>query len=60
MLPSTVASANKDPINDEKVAASDGVKEVLELSPTERARLLRKLDWHLLPLVSFLYLLSFL
>ncbi|KAH7920703.1 MFS general substrate transporter [Leucogyrophana mollusca] len=36
-------------------------KEVVgELSPTERARILRKLDWHLLPFVSLLYLLSFL
>ncbi|KAF8134535.1 major facilitator superfamily domain-containing protein [Boletus edulis] len=34
--------------------------EVEELSPAERARLLRKLDWHLLPPVSLLYLLCFL
>jgi hypothetical protein len=31
-----------------------------ELNPGERARILRKLDWHLLPFVSLLYLLSFL
>ena len=31
-----------------------------ELSPAERARILRKLDVHLLPFVSLLYLLSFL
>jgi len=59
MLSST-ASTNKDPIDDEKAVVSDGAREVLEFSPTERARLLRKLDWHLLPLVSLLYLLSFL
>ena len=38
----------------------EGDSDVLELSPAERARLLRKLDWHLLPLVSLLYLLCFL
>ncbi|KAG2148656.1 MFS general substrate transporter [Suillus bovinus] len=31
-----------------------------ELNPKERARILRKLDWHLLPFVSLLYMLSFL
>ncbi|KAG1758818.1 MFS general substrate transporter [Suillus occidentalis] len=31
-----------------------------ELNPGERARILRKLDWHLLPFVSLLYMLSFL
>ncbi|KAG1871251.1 MFS general substrate transporter [Suillus subalutaceus] len=31
-----------------------------ELKPGERARILRKLDWHLLPFVSLLYMLSFL
>ncbi|KAJ8583660.1 MFS general substrate transporter [Rhizopogon salebrosus TDB-379] len=31
-----------------------------ELSPTERARILRKVDWRLLPLVTSLFLLSFL
>ena len=49
---STRASVDTDPINSEK--------DIVELSPAERARLLRKLDWHLLPLVSLLYLLSFL
>ncbi|KAF9227226.1 MFS general substrate transporter [Gyrodon lividus] len=32
----------------------------MEFGPAERARILRKLDWHLLPFVSLLYLLSFL
>ena len=45
-------SVETDPVNNEK--------DTVELSPAERARLLRKLDWHLLPLVSLLYLLSFL
>lgn len=29
-------------------------------SEKERARILRKMDWHLLPFISLLYLLSFL
>ncbi|KAG1751365.1 MFS general substrate transporter [Suillus paluster] len=33
---------------------------VEEFNPGERARILRKLDWHLLPFVSLLYMLSFL
>jgi hypothetical protein len=49
---STRASVDTDPVNNEK--------DIVELSPAERARLLRKLDWHLLPLVSLLYLLAFL
>ncbi|KAF9237555.1 MFS general substrate transporter [Melanogaster broomeanus] len=32
----------------------------MEFGPAERARILRKLDWHILPVVSLLYLLSFL
>jgi len=58
---STRASVDTKPVNNEKdVVAVDGASDVVELSPAERARLLRKLDWHLLPLVSLLYLLSFL
>lgn len=30
------------------------------LDDTEDQRILRKIDWHLIPFVSFLYLLSFL
>lgn len=37
-----------------------GSSNVMELSSVERARLLRKLDWHLLPQVTLLYFLSFL
>jgi len=33
---------------------------VKELTPQERARILRKMDWHLLPFVTLFYLLSFL
>jgi hypothetical protein len=52
--------ADTDLNNEKEVAAVDGASDVVELSPAERARLLRKLDLHLLPLVSLLYLLSFL
>ena len=38
----------------------DGGDQVVGLDSVECARLLRKLDWHLLPLVSLLYLLCFL
>jgi hypothetical protein len=31
-----------------------------ELDPAERARILRKIDWHLLPFVTLFYLLCFL
>ena len=61
MSPSTRESVDTDPTNSEKnVAVIDGASDVVELNPAERAKLLRKLDWHLLPLVSLLYLLSFL
>ena len=61
MSPSTRESVDTDPTNNEKnVAVIDGASDVVELNPAERAKLLRKLDWHLLPLVSLLYLLSFL
>ncbi|KAF8134538.1 major facilitator superfamily domain-containing protein [Boletus edulis] len=56
-------SVDTERANIEKVAAAElAVDErgVVELSPAERARLLHKIDWHLLPLVSLLYLLSFL
>ena len=33
---------------------------VFELSPAKHARLLRKLDWNLLPLLTLLYMLAFL
>jgi hypothetical protein len=32
----------------------------IELNPAERARILRKIDWHLIPFVTLFYLLSFL
>ncbi|CAA7260730.1 unnamed protein product [Cyclocybe aegerita] len=41
------------PTKDEEAA-------ILEVSEAERKRVLRKMDFHLLPFVSFLYLLSFL
>ena len=62
MPPSTRESADTDHVNNEKatIVRHDGVSDVVELSPAERARLLRKVDCHLLPLVSLLYLLCFL
>ncbi|KAI9570109.1 major facilitator superfamily domain-containing protein [Boletus coccyginus] len=51
--------ADRNPVNNERdVATVDGATG--QLSPAERARLLRKLDRHLLPPVSLLYFLSFL
>jgi MFS family permease len=44
----------------EKSPAETAKGVVMEFDPAERARILRKLDWHLLPFVSLLYLLSFL
>ena len=52
--------ADTDLNNEKDVPAVDGAGDVVELSPAERAKLLRKLDLHLLPLLSLLYLLAFL
>ncbi|KAH0827980.1 hypothetical protein J3R83DRAFT_3620 [Lanmaoa asiatica] len=62
MPPSTRAIVCTDAVENEKDVSIivDGARDGVELSPAERARLLRKVDWHLLPLVSLLYLLSFL
>ena len=61
MPPSTRASVDTGPVKYEKdVTLVDGASDAVELSPAERARLLRKVDWHLLPLVSLLYFLCFL
>lgn len=38
----------------------DSVRDAVNLSTEEHAGLLRKLDWHILPLVSLLYIFSFL
>jgi len=58
---STRTSADRDPVNNENnVAIVDDATSTGELSPAERARLLRKLDRHILPLLSLLYFLSFL
>jgi hypothetical protein len=36
-------------------------KQIVEESdPAERVRILRKIDWHILPVVTLFYLLSFL
>ena len=38
--------------------AVSGALQVVDFNAEVHARILRKLDWHLLPLVSLLYLLS--
>ncbi|KIJ13996.1 hypothetical protein PAXINDRAFT_13119 [Paxillus involutus ATCC 200175] len=59
MSPSPKISVDTEPPhNSEKDVG--GARNGVEFGPTERARLLRKLDWHLLPLVTLLFLLSFL
>jgi hypothetical protein len=45
---------------DEDVAVADKETEAVELTDSARTTILRKLDVHLLPFVSLLYLLSFL
>ncbi|KAF5346736.1 hypothetical protein D9756_010402 [Leucocoprinus leucothites] len=42
------------------VSSGDLRKDWVDHSEKERARVLRKMDWHLLPFISLLYLLSFL
>jgi hypothetical protein len=59
MTQSTRASLCKDSMPEANLHQEE--KSIVEeLDPGERARILRKLDWHLLPFVSLLYLLSFL
>lgn len=60
-MASTTTLVDTDTINDEKdVTFVEDVSDVVELHPAERARLLRKVDWQVLPVVSLLYLLCFL
>ena len=54
MFPSTGENNNPVDVSSEKEVGTT------ELSAQDHTRLLRKLDWNLLPLVSFLYLLAFL
>lgn len=46
---------------DEKTASgfTGGALDAIDLGANAHARIMRKLDWHLLPLVTLLYLLSF-
>ena len=67
VAPSTMTSSHspqKTSYNgddDSAVLAEEYSKgQATNLTSTERKRIFRKLDWHLLPLVSLLYLLSFL
>ncbi|KIJ68115.1 hypothetical protein HYDPIDRAFT_107769 [Hydnomerulius pinastri MD-312] len=59
MPPSPKASVDTEASCNEK-GIIDKLEDVVEVGSAERARILRKLDWHLLPFVSLLYLLSFL
>lgn len=34
----------------------DQIKDTIELSEAEQKKILRKVDWHLIPLLTFLYL----
>lgn len=36
--------------------ATEQVKDTIELDAAEQKRILRKVDWHLIPLLTFLYL----
>ncbi|KAN0091268.1 Major facilitator superfamily domain containing protein [Tylopilus felleus] len=45
---------------EESGTLAEVASDIVELGPAERARLLRKLDLHVLPIVSLLYLLCFL
>lgn len=51
-----------DVINDKEASIKvlDGARDAIDLSAEEHPGVLRKLDWHILPVVSLLYLLSFL
>lgn len=61
MPSSTTTCVDTDTLNNDKdVDFVEHADDVVGLDPAERSRLLRKLDWHLLPLVSLLYLLCFL
>ncbi|KAG6375167.1 major facilitator superfamily domain-containing protein [Boletus reticuloceps] len=56
----TDANVNADPDYDNEKDVGRLYGGGLQLSPAEHTRLLRKIDWHILPLVTLLYLLSFL
>ncbi|KAH7888879.1 major facilitator superfamily domain-containing protein [Phlebopus sp. FC_14] len=55
-----MASSPKVSVDTEASRNEKEIVDAAQLSPAERSRILRKLDWHLLPFVSLLYLLSFL
>ena len=52
------AGVDVDAVDSE--SAVSGALQVVDSNTELHTKLLRKLDWHLLPLVSLLYLLSFL
>ncbi|KAG2107174.1 MFS general substrate transporter [Suillus discolor] len=47
-------------LHNDSIKSNSEKQIVLNPSPRERARILRKIDWHLLPFVTVFYLLSFL
>ncbi|KAJ7187887.1 major facilitator superfamily domain-containing protein [Mycena filopes] len=57
--PAAVMEKASTSFDEDNVASSKEV-EVHEITDAARTKILRKLDWHLLPFVSLLYLLSFL
>ena len=59
-MPQSPSDNLKVGIDMDAVNNKEAAIEVPVLSTKEHARILRKIDWHVLPLVSMLYLLSFL
>ncbi|CAK5281322.1 unnamed protein product [Mycena citricolor] len=57
---SSTAPPEKGSFHEKDRTSAEAGSTTSELAPTEIGRVLRKLDWHLLPFVSLLYLLSFL
>lgn len=58
---SPVVKVDTTIVDDKKIAINVPINalDAMDLSTKERTRILRKLDWHILPLISLLYLLSF-
>jgi hypothetical protein len=57
--PLSLSSEKVVTVGSEDVSSGD-VDTKVELTSAEYQKILRKLDWHILPIVSLLYLLSFL
>jgi hypothetical protein len=50
----------REDITDETNSHADEKQIIEELDPRERTRILRKIDWRLIPLMTLLFLFSFL